>query len=37
MEVVDLTGLIFNPIIREWSLSKNIIQMNYFCSAKKIN
>ena len=37
MKIIDTTGLIFNPVLREWSLNKKIIQMNYFCSAKKIN
>ena len=37
MKIIDTSGLIFNPLLREWVLSKEIIQMNYFCSAKKIN
>lgn len=37
MKVVNTTGLVFDPIFREWVLSKKIIQINYFCSAIKVN
>ncbi len=34
---IDITGLAYNPLIRNWILSKNKTKINYFCSAKKIN
>tara|TARA_Y100000588_G_C14177972_1_gene892283 strand:- start:842 stop:1564 length:723 start_codon:yes stop_codon:yes gene_type:complete len=34
-KVIDTTGLIFNPISREWLLNKNNLNINYFCSAIK--
>ena len=34
-KVVDTTGLVFNPISREWLLSKNNLNINYFCTAIK--
>ena len=37
LKVTDTTGLIFNPILNEWFLSKELTKINYFCSAKKIN
>ena len=37
MRVLDITGLVFNPILREWVLSKKIKKINYFCTAEKIN
>ena len=35
-EVIDITGMIFNPISFEWSLKKNKTKINYFCTAIKI-
>lgn len=37
MEVLDTTGLVFNPIIREWFLNKKMTKINYFCTAQKTN
>jgi len=37
MKVTDITGLFFNPITRDWLLSKNKTRINYFCTAEKIN
>ena len=36
MKVLDTTGLVFNPILREWFLNKNMTKINYFCTAQKI-
>ena len=36
MEVLDTTGLVFNPLLREWFLNKKMIKINYFCTAQKI-
>jgi len=36
MKVLDTTGLIFNPILREWFLNKKMTRINYFCTAQKI-
>ena len=36
MKTIDITGLVFNPIIREWSLNKNKTRINYFLTAEKI-
>ena len=36
MKTIDITGLVFNPIIREWSLNKNKTKINYFFTAEKI-
>ena len=36
MKTIDITGLVFNPIIWEWSLNKNKTQINYFFTAEKI-
>ena len=36
-KIFDLTGMIYNPVTRNWYLSKNNIKINYFCTAKKIN
>ena len=35
--ISDLTGMIFNPIKRNWFLSKKSSRINYFCTAQKIN
>jgi len=35
--VSDLTGMIFNPLKRNWSLSKKNTRINYFCTAQKIS
>jgi len=37
INVIDLTGLAFKPITSEWHLSKNNLNINYFCSAAKSN
>ena len=36
MKTIDLTGLVFNPFIAEWSLNKNRTRINYFFTAEKI-
>ena len=36
MRTVDITGLVFNPIIQEWSLNNNNTKINYFFTAEKI-
>ncbi len=36
MKILDITGLVFNPISKEWFLNKKMTKINYFCSAKKI-
>jgi 2-polyprenyl-3-methyl-5-hydroxy-6-metoxy-1,4-benzoquinol methylase len=36
MKTIDITGLVFNPIIWEWSLNKNKTKINYFFTAEKI-
>ncbi|PPR47196.1 MAG: Ubiquinone biosynthesis O-methyltransferase [Alphaproteobacteria bacterium MarineAlpha5_Bin9] len=36
-KVIDITGLVFNPLINQWQLSKNMNKVNYFFTAKKIN
>ncbi|PPR44237.1 MAG: Ubiquinone biosynthesis O-methyltransferase [Alphaproteobacteria bacterium MarineAlpha5_Bin6] len=33
--VLDITGLIFNPMSSEWILKKNNSKINYFCTAIK--
>ena len=33
-KLMNLNGMNFNPITREWALSKDIFPINYFCSAK---
>ncbi len=33
----DITGLNYNPVIREWKLNSNLYPINYFCTLKKIN
>ena len=35
-KLIDLSGMIFNPINFKWFLSKNT-KINYFCTFKKIN
>ena len=37
MNIIDTTGLVFNPLNNEWYLNKKRIRINYFCTAKKIN
>ena len=32
--ILDFSGLIFNPISREWELNKNKKLVNYFCTTK---
>ncbi len=32
--IIDFSGLVFNPIAREWRLSKHNKLVNYFCTAK---
>ena len=34
---INLTGMVYNPILREWKLSKNNTKINYFCTAQKIS
>ena len=34
---IDLSGLTYNPILKEWSLNKKNFQINYFCSFIKSN
>ena len=36
-KTIDLTGMTYNPVTREWYLSKNNTLVNYFCTAQKIN
>ena len=36
MKTIDLTGLVFNPLIAEWALNKNRTKINYFFTAEKI-
>lgn len=36
MEILDITGLVFNPISKEWFLNKEMTKINYFCTAQKI-
>ena len=36
MEILDISGLVFNPISREWFLNKKMTKINYFCTAQKI-
>ena len=36
MKVLNTTGLVFNPILREWFLNKMMTKINYFCTAQKI-
>ena len=36
MKVLDVTGIIYNPIAREWFLNKKMTKINYFCTAQKI-
>lgn len=35
--ILDFTGMNYNPLKREWKLSKNVTKINYFCTAQKIN
>ena len=37
INVIDLTGLVFNPLTSEWKLNKNKLNINYFCTAIKSN
>ena len=32
--ILDFSGLVFNPLAREWRLSKEIKLVNYFCTAR---
>ena len=32
--IKNITGMNYNPLTREWVLSKNIYPINYFCTAK---
>ena len=36
MKSIDITGLVFNPIIREWSFNKNNTKINYIFTSEKI-
>ena len=35
MKVLDTTGLVFNPFLKEWSLNQKLTKINYFCTAQK--
>ena len=37
MKILDTTGLVFNPILKEWFLHKKMTKINYFCTAQKLN
>ena len=37
LDIIDTTGLVFNPLKNKWNLDKNKIKINYFCTAKKIS
>ena len=37
INVIDITGLIFNPLSGQWILDKNNYLINYFCTAIKSN
>ena len=32
--ILDTTGMNFNPLSKQWKLNKNIYPINYFCTAK---
>ena len=32
--ILDTTGMNFNPLSRQWKLNKNIYPINYFCTAR---
>ena len=36
LKILDISGLVFNPISREWFLNKKMTKINYFCTAQKI-
>ena len=36
LQLKNIQGLVFNPLIREWKLSDNYM-INYFCTAKLVN
>ena len=36
MNIINVTGMNFNPLSKEWNLNKNIYPINYFCTAKII-
>ena len=33
-KVLDISGMVFNPISREWNINKNFKRINYFFTAK---
>lgn len=35
MKIIDTTGLIYNPIFRNWNFNKKKLNINYFCTAQK--
>ena len=37
MKILDISGLFFNPLFREWTINKKMDQINYFCVAQKIS
>ncbi len=37
MKKTDLSGMFFNPISRDWQISKKRTRINYFCTFKKIS
>ena len=36
-KVLDTSGMIYNPITRNWRISKTKTKINYFCTAQKIS
>ena len=32
--VLDTSGMNYNPLLRTWSINKNLYKINYFCTAK---
>lgn len=37
MKIIDISGLVYNPILKNWDFKKNKTRMNYFCTAQIIN
>lgn len=33
-KVLDVSGMVFNPVSRDWNTNKNFKRINYFCTAK---
>lgn len=36
MKILDITGLVLNPISGDWFLNKKMTKINYFCTAERI-